>query len=98
MPREAPQMKASSSEPPPPRVKVKQSPIDAMCAFCETVLGSDVFAEHTCKCMQCGDPVAAWRLREDAPPLCDPCMLGIGDAGDEDDLDLLVQDDHMVRG
>lgn len=98
MPREAPRVTKGAAQESAPQESAPQGLVDAMCAFCETNLGSDVFAVHTCHCMQCGDPVQNWRLREDTPPLCDPCMLGIGSVDDSDDLDLLGDDEHMVRG
>lgn len=69
-----------------------RKPIDPHCAFCGTRLEPDVHALHACNCMQCGTKIPGWRLREDAPPMCEDCNLGVGDLDDEGNLG------NMVRG
>ncbi len=77
--------------PKPPEAKQGGKPrlLDARCAFCDTLLGNDVHAEHTCICVACGDAVPGWRLREDEPPTCEVCLMGLDD---EDPFE------HALRG
>jgi len=69
-----------------------KAPIDPHCAFCEMPLAPDVHVPHECKCATCGGVVPGWVLREDTPPTCEDCVLGISNLDDEDSLE------NMVRG